>query len=176
MNHPQENSDPEIETGSSPAKLEIPGNGRLAGIDFGTVRIGIALTDPDRILASPHENYTRGDQQQDATYFQKLIDEERIVGFVVGLPIHTDGNESQKSGEAREFGAWLAEVSERPVTYFDERFTSAFAGQILSTGKMSRKQKKKRLDMIAAQILLTAYLESSRSGGQNPTDDLNLAD
>jgi len=141
---------------------EFPATGRLAGVDYGTVRIGIAVTDRDRRLASPYENYTRGGPKADAEYFCRIAIEEGIVGFVVGLPVHTSGEESQKSIEARQFGAWLTEVTGLPVRYFDERFTSVEAERYLLDAQMTRKKRKKRLDMLAAQIMLAAYLESSR--------------
>ena len=151
---------------------EFPTIGRIAGIDFGTVRIGVAITDPDRIIASPYENYDRRNLELDSKYFTELAKSERLVGFVVGLPIHTDGQESQKSAEARSFGQWLAEQCELPIEFFDERYTSTFANQILASGSMTNKKKKKRLDMLAAQIMLTAYLESSKQKGSN-SHDLN---
>ena len=79
----------------------FPAQGRLGGIDFGTVRIGIALTDPDRILSSPCETYQRRTPQLDETFFKALAGEERLTGWVVGLPLHMSGDESQKSLEAR---------------------------------------------------------------------------
>jgi putative Holliday junction resolvase len=142
--------------------------GRLAGIDFGTVRIGVALTDSRRTLASPYENYRRGDARADAAYFKRLVAEERPVGFVVGLPVHLSGEESQKSIQAREFGAWLSQTTGLPVEYFDERFTSSEAEQFLGAAKLTKKQRKARLDMLAAQIMLTAYLESSTRGRSEP--------
>ena len=142
--------------------------GRVAGIDFGTVRIGIAVSDPDRTIASPYENYTRGGKDQDSRRFRRLVEEEGIVLFVVGLPVHTDGSESQKSQEARAFGAWLGEVTGVEVVFFDERFTSAEAEQYLLGAEMTSKRRKKRLDMVAAQIMLSAFLESSGKGQQDP--------
>ncbi len=134
--------------------------GRLAGIDFGTVRIGVAVTDFERRIASPLDNYTRRGEEADAEYFRKLVVAERIVGFVVGLPVHLDGRESQKSTEARQFGAWLAQVTGVGAVFFDERFTSAEAEQALLSAELTKKQRKARLDKLAAQILLTAYLEA----------------
>src|SRR5262245_31812644 len=93
----------------------LPRTGRLAAIDYGTVRIGVAITDPDQRLASPLENYTRRGLEADAKWIAQLARDERIAGFVVGLPIHTSGEESQKSGEARKFGQWLGEVTGLPV-------------------------------------------------------------
>ena len=138
--------------------------GRIAGIDYGTVRIGIAVSDTRRQIASPFENYTRSGLEADARRFQRLVKEEDIRLFVVGLPVHLDGRESQKSREARSFGQWLGEATGVPVEFFDERFTSSQAQQFLLDAEMSSKRRKARLDMLAAQILLTAYLESTTKG------------
>jgi len=142
--------------------------GRIGGIDFGTVRIGLAISDPQRILASPLEIYTRRTAALDAKYFQQLATEERIALWVVGLPVHLDGRESAKSQEARQFGKWLGETTDLPVEFFDERFTSAQAEQIMQEAELTRKRRKKRIDMLAAQIMLTAYLESQGKGQHEP--------
>src|SRR5262245_26246750 len=106
--------------------------GRIAAIDFGTVRLGIAITDPDQRLASPLANYTRRAEKIDADYFRRLAAEEGIVRFVVGLPVHLDGRESAKSIEARRFGQWLQDVTAVAVVFFDERFTTSEAQQALA--------------------------------------------
>ena len=134
--------------------------GRVAGIDYGTVRIGIAVSDPERRLASPYENYNRRSRAKDAERFQRLVQEERITLFVVCLPIHSDGNESVKSLEAREFGHWLQEITGIPVVWFDERFTSVEAEQVLLEAGLTQKKRKERLDKLAACFLLSAYLEA----------------
>jgi putative Holliday junction resolvase len=151
--------------------LEIPARGRLAGVDFGTVRIGIAVTDPDRVLASPLENYTRRGPEADAQYFRRLVVEERIAAFVVGLPVHTSGQESQISREARVFGRWLQELTGLPVAFYDERYSSAQAESFLQDAELSKKKRKRRLDMVAAQLLLAAYLEATCLGEPGPLDD-----
>lgn len=150
---------------------QFPPKGRLAGIDYGTVRIGIAVTDPDRRLASPYENYTRRGPDGDARYFRQLVESEDVVAFVVGLPVHTSGEESQKSIESRQFGQWLTEITGLPVRYYDERYTSVQAEQSLLGAQMTRKRRKKRLDMIAAQIMLAAYLESSQPDEPGALED-----
>lgn len=142
--------------------------GRVAGIDFGTVRIGIAISDPGRNIASPYENYTRRDRKQDALRFQRLVEEEAIRLFVVGLPVHLDGRESEKSQEARRFGQWLAEITGVPVQYFDERFTTHQAQEALLGAQMTKKRRKQRLDMLAAQIMLSAFLESRGGASETP--------
>src|SRR5262245_54818126 len=100
---------------------EGPATGRLAGIDYGTVRIGIAITDREQRIASPLVNYTRRGGKADAEFFCKLAADERIAGFVVGLPVHLDGRESEKSAEARQFGERLGQTTGLPVVFFDER-------------------------------------------------------
>ena len=152
-------------------KQEIPDYGRLAGIDFGTVRIGVAVTDPNRVLASPLDNYTRRGREADAQYFRRLVVEERIAAFVVGLPVHTSGEESRISKEAREFGTWLQEITNLPVAFYDERYSSAQAEAFLLEAELSKKKRQRRLDMVAAQLLLAAYLESTRRGEPGPLDD-----
>ena len=145
-----------------------PPTGRIAGIDYGTVRIGIALADLEVGIAGPHENYTRRSEAKDAEYFRQLAQEERLVRFVVGLPVHLDGRESQKSREAREFGDWLTTLTGLTVEYFDERFTSSEADAILGDAQLTKKRRKARLDQLAAQIMLTAYLESGACGQESP--------
>lgn len=140
----------------------VPGAGRLAGIDYGTVRIGVALSDARQTLASPLDTYTRSTPDRDAAYFRRLADEEQVVGFVVGLPVHLDGGDSGKSVEARRFGEWLAATTARPVVYFDERFTTAAALEQLTDAGLRGKRRKSRLDRVAAQVMLAAFLDTPR--------------
>lgn len=156
MNEAPENVDP-----SDRVPMEnVPSEGRLAGIDFGTVRVGIAISDPSQTIASPLVTYNRRTVELDAKYFQRLVKEEQIVGFVVGLPVHMSGDASQKSREAIEFGTWLQSNTDLPVNWIDERFTTAMAREMLNHTNLSGKKKKAQLDKLAAQILLAAYLES----------------
>jgi putative Holliday junction resolvase len=141
---------------------------RIAGIDYGTVRIGVAVADASVGIASPHETYTRRGERLDAEYFRRLAADEAIGRFVVGLPVHLSGEESQKSLEAREFGQWLGEATGVPVEFFDERFTTAEADELLSAADLTKKQRTARRDRLAAQIMLTAYLESGGRGQQSP--------
>jgi putative holliday junction resolvase len=151
--------------------METPG--RAAAIDYGTVRIGIAISDARRTIASPHSMYARRDRQQDAAFFKRLAADEDVRLFVVGLPVHLDGRESQKSLESRAFGQWLAEVTGVEVVFYDERFTTTQAHEILTDGQMRGRRRRQRLDMLAAQVMLTAFLES---GGHGQTDPKGLDD
>ena len=143
-------------------------NLRIAGIDYGTVRIGIALASTEIGIAGPFENYARRSPKLDAEYFRTFAKDERIDRFVVGLPVHLHGGESQKSTEARQFGKWLGELTSVPVEYFDERFTTSEADELLSSRKLTKKQRQARRDQLAAQIMLTAYLESGSKSQPSP--------
>lgn len=155
---------------------EFPQSGRIAAVDYGTVRIGIAVCDPDRILASPVEVYQARGEKRDAEYFRSLAQQERLVGFVVGLPIHCDGGESQKSKECREFARWLNDQTQLPVRMFDERFSTAAAKERLAGRPLSRQKKKKQLDAVAALVLLESFLEACRYHGTTAGQSIHETD
>ncbi len=133
---------------------------RLLGIDFGTVRVGVAVSDPGRTIAFPLATYHRQDADRDAEFFRDMVAEEEIAGFVVGLPMHTDGREGLKAAEARAFGNWLAEQTQLPVAYFDERFSTVQAETILWDAGLTHKRRRERRDRLAAQLVLQAYLDA----------------
>jgi len=139
-------------------------SGRVAGIDFGTVRIGIAISDPDRVFSCPYETYNRKSPVRDGEYFKRLVGEERVTRFVLGLPLHLSGDLSEKAKEVLQFGHWLTEQTAIPVDYVDERYTSVEAERLLRSTGLTDKKRKERRDKIAAQILLSAYLESGCRG------------
>ena len=138
--------------------------GKIAGIDFGTVRIGIAISDADRVLASPYETYIRKSLDKDAQYFKQLVSEERITRFLLGLPLHLSGDLSEKAKEVLQFGRWLNATTGIEVDYMDERYTSVEAEHLLREAGLTDKKRKERRDKLAAQILLAAYLESGCKG------------
>lgn len=144
----------------------LPNQGRLAGIDFGTVRIGIAISDVSQKWASPLETYQVRGVDRDAQFFVGLADRESLAGWVVGLPLHTSGQPSKKSNQAVKFGQWISAATSLPVNWIDERFTTAAAREMLGASSMSGKKKKANLDKIAAQVILATYLESDRSGSE----------
>ena len=135
-------------------------SGRLAGIDYGRRRIGISVCDTERIIASPLMIYkTIGNPHADAAFFLKLVKQEELAGFVVGLPLHSDGRNSEMSSEVEKFAAWLTETTELPVVFQDERNTSQEASGLLRPARLTRGRKKERHDAVAAQIILGTWLE-----------------
>ena len=133
---------------------------RLLGVDYGSVRVGLAVCDADRIIASPLEVRDRKGDAADAAYFKQIIEREQIGGLVVGLPIHTDGREGVKAKEARAFGTWLTEATGLSVVYADERFSTAFAESALWAAGLTHKKRKQRRDAVAAQVMLQAFIEA----------------
>ena len=148
-----------------PPRGAIPA-GRVASIDYGRKRMGIAICDERRIIASPLPMREPGrDATVEAAFFRRLVAEEGIVGFVVGLPVHADGRPSDMSREAERFGTWLSATTALPVVWQDERYTSAEAAGRLAGIGLSRGKKKARADSIAAQIILSSWMEANASTG-----------
>jgi putative Holliday junction resolvase len=133
---------------------------RLLGVDYGTVRIGLAVSDPQRRIASPLGTYARRNREVDAAYFRELAEEEEIGQLVVGLPIHLTGREGEKAAEARAFGHWLAESTGLPFVLWDERYTTAEAEGHLWAAGLTHKRRKTKRDRVAAQLLLQSYLDA----------------
>ncbi len=144
--------------------------GRVIGVDFGLARIGLAVSDPDRRIASPLGTYHRITPEKDAEFFRRLARDHEVGLFVVGLPLHLSGDESPLSKEARRFGLWLAEQTQVPVRFFDERFTTREATQALADAGLRSKRLRRRVDKVAAQLLLAAYLETEEKSTQRSVD------
>lgn len=151
-------------------------SGRILALDFGTRRIGAALSDPDRRMAFPLEQYDRRTPERDAPHYRELVREERVSQIVVGLPLHTRGTESDLSALARAFGAWLGEATGLPVVFFDERYTTVMADELLSHRKLSRAQRAARRDAMAALVLLQAYLDAGCPETEAPPAPLDDAE
>lgn len=141
---------------------------RLLGVDFGQVRVGLAVSDSDRKIAFPLTTYYRNSTGRDAEYYRHLIEEEEIEACVVGLPVHLDGREGQKAAEARAYGRWLGDVTQLPVAYWDERFTTVEAESVLWEAGLSHDKRKSRRDRVAAQIMLQSYLDAGCPEVQSP--------
>jgi len=156
-----------------PRSVPIP-PGRVAAVDYGRRRMGLAICDAERIIASPMPMREPGaDVGAEEAFFRRLVAEEGIVGFVVGLPVHADGNASRMSAEVERFAAWLSATTGLPVTFQDERYSSREAAGKLAGLGLSRGKKKARSDSIAAQIVLAAWMEDEaardRSGAPAPS-------
>jgi putative Holliday junction resolvase len=138
----------------------ISTSGRLLGLDFGTKRVGVAISDFEQRYAAPLAMIPRSSAKGDAVALLRLAEENAAVGLVVGLPVHMSGDEGTKAKQAREFGTWAGRTAGLPVAYWDERHSSTIAeGRLLGAG-MSEKKRKAKLDALAAQIMLQSYLDA----------------
>ncbi len=135
--------------------------GRLLGIDFGTKRIGLAVSDPLGIIARPLETIVN-----DSTAIDKIIKHIKdfnIEAIVVGLPFNLKGERGQKADEVDTFIVQIKNSTHLPVFEVDERFTSssAKATQLQMGVKKKQRQDKSKIDLMAAALILQAYLDSA---------------
>lgn len=135
---------------------------RKMGIDFGKVRIGIALTDPLGIIASPFETYQRVSFSDDINYLAKLIKLQNVDTVIFGLPLQMDGQEGDMAKATREFAGELEKVASVKIVFEDERLSSVTAEEILIEAGVKREKRKLLIDKIAAQVILQQYIERRR--------------
>lgn len=134
---------------------------RVLGIDFGKARLGIALSDPSQMLASPLP-FIKASQSMADTIdsILKLIKEKGpVVKIVVGLPLHMSGHESPMSKLAREFSDQLEKASQLPVILWDERLTTTQVEKGMKAKGLSRKKRSQHTDSMSATVLLQSYLD-----------------
>ena len=128
-------------------------------LDYGEVRIGIAMSDLLQTIASPFETYKRKGQEQDIEYLTNLAKENSVLKIVVGLPLNMDGTEGERAEKTRNFGAKLQESLGIEIVYVDERLSSVEAEEMLIQSGMRREKRKEVIDKVAAAIILESYLK-----------------
>jgi putative Holliday junction resolvase len=140
-------------------QLPLPPHGALLGLDFGTKRMGVAISNTDQTVAVPVETWQVRDPNQNLKHLRELIDDYRAVGIVLGLPIRTNGEEGTAAAVVREFGTWVATKTALPLVYIDERYSSAEAELLIWRRGESPLNRKRPLDSLAAKIILQSYLD-----------------
>lgn len=138
---------------------------RVLGIDFGTKRIGLAISDGLGVTARPLEVVSRSEL---AAALRRIGDEYAIGRVVMGLPTALSGNEGASAEGARELGVQVEELLGVAVEYVDERFTSRLAESALLESGMKRRDRRETVDKVAAAIILQTYLDSTP--GNSPED------
>jgi putative holliday junction resolvase len=133
---------------------------RVLGIDLGSKRIGVAISDADRTVATPLQVVLRtNDRNRDDRALRDLVEEWEVGLVVVGLPLSLDGSVGRAAraaiGEAERLGATLGV----PVETYDERLTTVTAHRSLSHQELSAPERRKVVDMVAAAVLLQAWLD-----------------
>ena len=135
---------------------------KTMGIDFGLARIGIALSDDTKFLASPYLTYKRKSEQEDLTYFVNLIAEKKVDEIVCGLPYNMQGEEQEIALKTREFMQKLQIHTGLKIEFVDERLSSSMAEEMLRETEKDWKKRKEKLDAVAASIILQDYLDEAR--------------
>jgi putative Holliday junction resolvase len=144
----------------------LPARGRLLGIDPGTRRIGVAVSDEDRTLATPIEVVPRtGNGTDHRRRIAAIAGEWEAVGLVVGLPRHLDGREGTSAVFARAEGEALGDTTGLPVAFYDERLTSVMAERSLTASGVPASKQRGKVDMLAAAVLLQAFLDATTETG-----------
>jgi len=138
---------------------DFPTTGALLGVDHGTRRLGLAVSNSDQTIAAPLETRPLRNPAQDLKYLREVINDYRIVGIVVGLPIRLNGEEGDQARLVRRFGEDLRQKLGLPVDYCDERFSSMEAEVLMWSQGISPTRKKEQLDRLAAQVILQSYLD-----------------
>lgn len=137
---------------------------RYLGIDYGTKRIGLAISDELGLTARPLEVVARCDLEPT---LRRIGDEYDIERVVIGLPTGLSGHEGVSAEGARELASEIEEILAIPVEFVDERFTSRIAENVLLESGMRRRDRKATVDKIAAAIILQTYLDARRHPGNS---------
>ena len=133
---------------------------RYLGLDLGSRTLGVAVSDKTGLIASSLE-IIRHNEEYDRLVFdvQKLVNDLEIDEIVLGYPKNMDGSEGEKALLSKNFKEELSKVIDKPIHLQDERLTTKSATDMLIQGNVSRKDRKKVIDSVAASIILQTYLD-----------------
>jgi len=143
----------------------------VLGIDFGSKRVGLAISDAEGAFAFPMSPLERRGMERDLEALCKQIAERAVERIVVGLPLRMSGATGPEAQAAKNFAAKLADASGLPVDTIDERLTTAEAERALRATGISPAKRRKAVDSIAATIILRTYLAQRQSAAERETSD-----
>ena len=155
-------------TGIGPPIATLLSFMRVLGVDLGSKRIGLAVSDPEANIAFPAGTLKSGGRKADVEAVCDLISEREIGAVVVGLPKHMDGRRGPEASAAEKFASALQKASGIPVETLDERWTSVEAERSLSEQGKSAKRSRDHVDEVAAALILRTYLELMRNSPRSP--------
>ena len=139
--------------------------GCVLGLDYGSRRIGLAVSDEAGLFAFPAGALERTGLQRDLAALSAMIAERGVTRVVVGLPLHLSGRSGVEAEAARAFAAALGEAARVPVDLLDERWSTREAERALRDAPGRHKRKRGSVDSVAATLLLRTYLERERRAG-----------
>jgi len=139
--------------------------GRVLGVDVGTVRVGVALSDPTGTLASPLETLRRAKNLSDVDRLVELVVEHEVAEVVVGEPVHLSGASGASATDAANYAQELADrIPDVPVNLIDERLSTVTAASHLREGGIDSRKQRQVIDQAAAVVILQQFLDSRRAG------------
>jgi putative Holliday junction resolvase len=142
----------------------LPPTGRLLALDWGDVRIGLAVSDETQLLASPLATVTRRPgKRYPMPALLGHVGDAGAVGLLVGLPLTLEGKEEESAREARAMGELVAGRTGLPVEYWDERMTTARALRSIREQGGSTRGRREDVDALAASVLLQGFLDARRA-------------
>ena len=145
-------------------------NERIVALDVGDRRIGIAVSDPLGVTAQPIETYTRIGYGPDSRHIAEIARRYETDRILCGLPRNMDGTQGFQVEKVKEFAAKLEELG-LVVEYYDERMTTMLAESALLEANMRREDRKKKVDMVAAVVILQSYLDARAAMADDGGDE-----
>jgi len=140
---------------------------RIMGVDFGDSRIGVALSDPLGIMATPLKIINRTEEEKDISALIDIINENEVGSVVIGLPISMDGTLGKQAEKVKEFAGELGKKIDIPVEFKDERLSTVVAKNLVREARKT--DRKTRYDAAAAALILQSYLDAN-PGPSAPLD------
>jgi putative Holliday junction resolvase len=147
---------------ASPDEAQKPAVTRILAIDYGSRRIGLAVTDELGLTAQGLPTLHRTNKRNDFDHLRRTIKHHAVGEIVVGLPLRMSGETGTQSRKAEEFAAALRARFKLPVHLFDERLTSVEANRVLDETEMGGRRRKEVVDQLAAVLILQAFLDYRR--------------
>jgi len=133
--------------------------GKVLGIDWGSKRIGIAISDEGRTVAFGRQTYHRENLEEDVNFIRDLVSKEDVGLIVIGMPYHMSGESGELVEIVEDFKQTLQEKISIPVETMDERLTSSEAERVMLESDLSREYRKRHRDKLAATLILQRYLD-----------------
>jgi len=133
---------------------------RTLGLDIGDRRIGVAISDPEEILASPLTIITREDDEKAIADIIKLVDQHNVERIVLGMPYSLDGSIGGQANKVMDFAEKLSQHTRASMEMWDERLSTVAVERLLRETGNKKARKRARLDDAAAAFILQGYLDS----------------
>jgi putative Holliday junction resolvase len=137
----------------------LPPEARLLGLDVGSKTVGLALSDVTRSVATPYDTIRRTKFTDDAKAIRQAVETSQVGALVIGLPLNLDGSEGPRAQSTRAFARNLAAHVEIPMTFWDERLSTAAVERHLIEADASRKRRAEVIDRMAAAYILQGALD-----------------